>query len=173
MENDSFQGIAKIKAAVRPSKPEPMGRVSKDSQAASGQGRAGWAGGRGEGTLAGHPPPPPAPANCPGNSKHLAGRIWGKADWHPGGLGWGMPWSRGPGGNSLSQPHLPLGCQCAEKYLSFPSLGKTNAHEETACSLPGASCQQGAGSSACRGFWGALQSPVTHYAHPLPLSPGW
>lgn len=97
MENDSFQGIAKIKAAVRPSKQEPMGRVSKDSQAASGQARKGRVGRRPrEGTLAGHPPP--APANCPANCKHLAGRIWGKADWHPGGTGWGMPWSREPRG---------------------------------------------------------------------------
>lgn len=34
MENDSFQGIAKIKAAVRPKEQEPKGRVSKDSPGA-------------------------------------------------------------------------------------------------------------------------------------------
>lgn len=36
MENDSFQGIAKIKAAARPNEQEPKGRVSKDSRAALG-----------------------------------------------------------------------------------------------------------------------------------------
>ena len=42
MEKDSFQGIAKIKAAARPREQEPKGRVSKDSPKA----RKGSEGGR-------------------------------------------------------------------------------------------------------------------------------